>query len=184
VDTPVDGVPSQDVAHHAPLAPDPQSSRTWPMLLSAPPASLASAPVPFGLPVTAPNLPDAPAPSLVTTGAPYAPARLPFGPPDLPPTTIPSVVPTPNIPAPAAPSTLQSTTRPLGLADVPQPAPRWKRRTFGLAAEIDYSAIPRFIGDATTLVPTLTRRRLTQAMIRPRFPAAPRRSGWTILFPA
>jgi len=117
VDTPVDGAPSQDVVHHAPpLAPDPQIiARLANAFFQAPPASLASAPVPFGLPVTAPNLPDAPAPSLLTTAAPYAPARSPFGPPDLPPTTIPSVVPTPNIPAPAAPSTLQSTTRPLGL---------------------------------------------------------------------
>ena len=155
VDTPVDGAPSQDVAHHAPLAPDPQIiARLANAFFQAPPASLASAPVPFGLPVTAPNLPDAPAPSLVTTAAPYAPARSPFGPPDLPPTTIPSVVPTPNIPAPAAPSTLQSTTRPLGLADVPQPgASVGSAGPSGLPTEIDYSAIPRFLGDATTLVP-------------------------------
>jgi cysteine desulfurase/selenocysteine lyase len=155
VDTPVDGAPSQDVAHHAPLAPDPQIiARLANAFFQAPPASLASAPVPFGLPVTAPNLPDAPAPSLVTTAAPYAPARSPFGPPDLPPTTIPSVVPTPNIPAPTAPSTLQSTTRPLGLADVPQPgASAGSAGPSGLPTDMDYSAIPRFLGDATTLVP-------------------------------
>ena len=34
-------------------------------------APLASAPVPFGLPVATPNLPDAPAPSVVTTAALY-----------------------------------------------------------------------------------------------------------------
>ena len=68
-----------------------------------------------------PSLTDIPAPSIVTTVAPLAPARAPFGPIDFPPTTIPSVVPTPNVPAPSAPQTLHSSTRPLGLADVPQP---------------------------------------------------------------
>ena len=47
-----------------------------------------------GLPVAAPSLPDTPAPSVVTSAAPFTPARPPFGPPDIPPTTIPSVVPT------------------------------------------------------------------------------------------
>jgi len=154
-DLPVDGAPTQDVAHHAPLAPDAQMiARLANAFFQAPPASATAAPVPFGLPATAPNLPDAPAPSLVTTAAPYAPARSPFGPPDLPPTTIPSVVPTPNVPAPAAPTTLQSSTRPLGLADVPQPgASVGSASPYGAPAEIDYSAIPRLLAGDLALVP-------------------------------
>ena len=120
----------------------------------APPASLASAPVPFGLPVATPNLPDAPAPSVVTTAAPFAPARAPLGPPDIPPTTIPSVVPTPNIPAPSAPTTLQSSTRPLGLADVPQPgASAGGASPSAAPTDIDYSAIPRLLAGDLALVP-------------------------------
>ena len=155
-DLPVDGAPSQDVAHHAPLAPDAQMiARLANAFFQAPPASLTSAPVPFGLPVTAPNLPDAPAPSVVTTAAPFAPARAPLGPPDLPPTTIPSVVPTPNVPAPAAPTTLQSSTRPLGLADVPQPGASVGSASPSAAApgDIDYSAIPRLLAGDLALVP-------------------------------
>jgi cysteine desulfurase/selenocysteine lyase len=91
-DSPVDGVPAQDVAHHAPAPFDPQMiAGLANAFFKAPPASLASAPVPFGLPVATPNLPDAPAPSVVTTAAPFVPARAPLGPPDIPPTTIPSV---------------------------------------------------------------------------------------------
>jgi len=86
---------------------------------SAPVASLPLSPV--GLPVTTPGLPDLPAPSVVNTIAPHAPAKSPYGPPDIPQTTIPSVVPTPNIPAPSAPTSMQSPTRPLGVADAPQP---------------------------------------------------------------
>jgi cysteine desulfurase/selenocysteine lyase len=82
----------------------------------------ASGPLsPVGLPVTTPGLPDLPAPSVVTTVAPHAPAKAPYGPPDAPPTTIPSVVPTPNIPAPSAPTSMQSPTRPFGATDLPQP---------------------------------------------------------------
>lgn len=76
---------------------------------------------PVGLPVTTPGLPDLPAPSVVTTVAPHAPAKTPYGPPDVPPTSIPSVVPTPNIPAPSAPTSMQSPTRPFGATDLPQP---------------------------------------------------------------
>lgn len=82
----------------------------------------ASGPLsPVGLPVSTPGLPDLPAPSVVTTVAPHAPAKAPYGPPDAPPTTIPSVVPTPNIPAPSAPTSMQSPTRPFGATDLPQP---------------------------------------------------------------
>ena len=78
-------------------------------------------PSPLGFPVATPGLPDMPAPSVVTTVAPHAPAKTPYGPPDVPPTTIHSVVPTPNIPAPSAPMSIQSPTRPFGATDLPQP---------------------------------------------------------------
>lgn len=87
---------------------------------------------PVGLPVATPSLPDAPAPSVVNTVAPLVPAKTPYGPPDIPQTTIPSVVPTPNIPSPTAPSSMQSPTRPLGAADIPQPG-----ASFGQAAPVD-----------------------------------------------
>ena len=49
---------------------------------------------------------------------------------------------------------VESTTRPLGLADVPQPgASAGSAGPSGLPTDMDYSAIPRFLGDATTLVP-------------------------------
>ena len=155
VDTPIDGAPAQDVAIHAPPPFDPRMIEGLAnSFFQSPPASLASAPVPFGFPVTTPNLPDAPAPSIVTTAAPHIPARTPLGPPDLPPTTIPSVVPTPNIPAPSAPTTLQSSTRPLGLADVPQPgASLGSAAPSGAPADIDYSAIPRLLAGDMALVP-------------------------------
>ncbi len=154
-DSPVDGAPAQDAAHHAPAPFDPQMiAGLANAFFQAPPASLASAPVPFGLPVATPNLPDAPAPSVVTTAAPFAPARAPLGPPDIPPTTIPSVVPTPNIPAPSAPTTLQSSTRPLGLADVPQPgASAGGASPSAAPTDIDYSAIPRLLAGDLALVP-------------------------------
>ncbi len=154
-DSPVNDAPAQDVAHHAPAPFDPgMIADLANAFFQAPPASLASAPVPFGLPVSTPNLPDAPAPSVVTTAAPFAPARAPLGPPDIPPTTIPSVVPTPNIPAPSAPSTMQSSTRPLGLADAPQPgASAGGASPSAAPTDIDYSAIPRLLAGDTALVP-------------------------------
>ena len=154
-DSPVDGAPARDAAHHAPAPFDPQMiAGLANAFFQAPPASLTSAPVPFGLPVATPNLPDAPAPSVVTTAAPFAPARTPLGPPDIPPTTIPSVVPTPNIPAPSAPTTLQSSTRPLGLADVPQPgASAGGASPSAAPTDIDYGAIPRLLAGDLALVP-------------------------------
>lgn len=107
---------------------------------------------PPGPPVTSPSLPDVPAPSVVTSVAPFTPARPPFGPPDLPPTTIPSVVPTPNIPAPAAPTNLQSPTRPLGLDDVPQPGA--SPGSTGAPSDLDFSTLPRLLNAADlTLAP-------------------------------
>ena len=155
-DSAVDGAPAQDAAHHAPAPFDPRMiSGLANAFFQAPPVSLASTSVPFGLPVATPNLPDAPAPSVITTAAPFAPARAPLGPPDIPPTTIPSVVPTPNIPAPSAPTTLQSSTRPLGLADVPQPgASAGGASPSAASTDIDYSAIPRLLAGDMALVPS------------------------------
>ena len=154
-DSPVDGARAQDVAHHAPAPFDPLAIADLAnAFFQAPPASLASTPVPFGLPVATPNLADAPAPSVVTTAAPFAPARAPLGPPDIPQTTIPSVVPTPNIPAPRAPSTMQSSTRPLGLANAPQPgASAGGASPLAAPTDIDYSAIPRLLAGDMALVP-------------------------------
>ena len=154
-DSPVDGAPAQDVAHHAPPPFDPRMiAGLANAFFQAPPGSLAPAPIPFGPPVATPNLPDAPAPSVVTTAAPFAPARAPLGPPDIPQTTIPSVVPTPNIPAPSAPTTLQSSARPLGLADMPQPgASAGGASPSAAPTDIDYSAIPHLLAGDLALVP-------------------------------
>ena len=189
-DSPVDGAPAQDAAHHAPAPFDPQMiAGLANAFFRAPPASLASAPVPFGVPVAAPNLPDAPAPSVVTTAAPFAPARAPLGPPDIPPTTIPSVVPTPNIPAPSAPTTLQSSTRPLGLADVPRPgASAGGASPSAAPTDIDYSAIPRLLaGDLALVPPSHADARVWRVLARwvlarepPPFPADRRRRKSTI----
>jgi cysteine desulfurase/selenocysteine lyase len=106
-DLPLDNIPVQDVGHHAAPAIDPNMiARLANAFFQQSPAPLTNAPPPFGPPALTPSLPDVPAPSVVTTIAPHAPARVSFGPPDVPQTTIPSVVPTPNIPAPAAPTGL------------------------------------------------------------------------------
>jgi cysteine desulfurase/selenocysteine lyase len=155
--------PSEDaLADHASSWPDPASS--WPdpnviaqlanAFFQTPPNQSAPVPVSPGVPIAPPSLPEAPAPSIVTSAAPFVPARPPIGAPDLPPTTIPSVVPTPNVSAPAPPTALQPAVPPYGLSDAPQPGA--STGAFGPAAlptDIDYSAIPRFLGDATRLVP-------------------------------
>ena len=153
-DLPADGVPSEETASHAaPFDPE-MIARMANAFFRAPPGAAAEPPLPFGLPVAAPNLTDAPAPSIVTTLAPVAPARAPYGPPDIPQTTIPSVVPTPNVPAPAAPTNMHSPTRPLGIADVPQPGASLGGATpVGAPGDIDYSAIPRLLAGDMALVP-------------------------------
>lgn len=151
-DFPLDNVPAQDVGHHgAPVIDPDMIARLANAFFQQPPVQPAAAGLPFGPPVLAPSLPDLPAPSIVTTVAPLAPARTPYGPPDAPQTTIPSVVPTPNIPAPAAPTGLQSPTRPLGLDQIPQPG-----ASLGGSAppDVDYSLIPRLLAADMSLVPT------------------------------
>lgn len=154
-DLPLDPVPVQDAGHHAAPAIDPDMiARLANAFFQQPLLSPAATPLPLAPPAHMPSLPDTPAPSVVTTAAPFAPARAPFGPPDIPQTTIPSVVPTPNIPAPSAPTGLQSPTRPLGLDQVPQPgASAGSATPDGLPSDIDYSLIPRLLVGATALVP-------------------------------
>jgi cysteine desulfurase/selenocysteine lyase len=154
-DLPLDNVPVQDAGRHAAPIVDPDMiARLANAFFQQPPVSPADSPLPFGPPVLTPSLPDAPAPSVVTTVAPYAPARASYGPPDVPQTTIPSVVPTPNIPAPAAPTGLQSPTRPLGLDHIPQPgASLGSSGPSGVPADIDYSLIPRLLASDMALVP-------------------------------
>ncbi|WP_084679231.1 family 2A encapsulin nanocompartment cargo protein cysteine desulfurase [Methylocystis sp. ATCC 49242] len=148
-DLPIEG---PVVPEAAPLLLDPDMiARLANAFFHAPPGQSFAAPLPFAPPAATPNLPDAPAPSVVTTAAPVVPARPPYGPPDVPQTTIPSVVPTPNIPAPSAPSGLQSSTHPLGFENIPQPG-----ASLGGAAtpaEIDYSLLPRLLADELSLAP-------------------------------
>ena len=152
-DMPLGGAPSVEAVDHHALAPfDPEiiaqmanSFFQAPLPGSAPilpnPTSASS---PVAPPVTMPGLPDAPAPSIVNTLAPHVPAKLSYGPPDIPQTTIPSVVPTPNIPAPSAPTSMQSSTRPLGVADVPQPGASVGQTTpSNVPGAFDFAAIPK-----------------------------------------
>jgi cysteine desulfurase/selenocysteine lyase len=103
-----------------------------------------------GMPIVPPTPALMPAPSVVTTIAPLAPAASPLGTPDLP-TTIPSVVPTPNISAPPAPSRDQHLVP--GLPDAPQPG-----ASPGLFAPVypigrDLNAPLAQLGDITAFVP-------------------------------
>ncbi|QGM97767.1 family 2A encapsulin nanocompartment cargo protein cysteine desulfurase [Methylocystis parvus] len=154
-DLPLDHVPAQDAGRHAPPSIDPDAiARLANAFFQQPPVQPTSSASPFGPPVLTPSLPDAPAPSVVNTVAPYAPARSPYGPPDVPQTTIPSVIPTPNIPAPAAPTGLQSPTRPLGLDHIPQPgASPGSAGPAGASSDVDYSLIPRLLSTDMALVP-------------------------------
>jgi cysteine desulfurase/selenocysteine lyase len=155
-DLPVDGVPSDETLRHgAPVSLDPEMiARLANAFFQAPPNAVAQPSLPLNMPAATPNITDTPAPSVVTTVAPYAPARAPYGPPDIPQTTIPSVVPTPNIPQPTAPTDLRSPTRPLGFADIPQPGASLGGATpAGVPGEIDYSAIPRLLAGDLALVP-------------------------------
>lgn len=139
----LDALPTQDAGDHQRPVIDPDViERLANAFFQQPPVTVAPSPLPFGPPAHTPSLLDLPAPSVVTTVAPYAPARAPFSPPDVPQTTIPSVVPTPNIPAPSAPTGLQSPTRPLGLDQIPQPG---ASGASGFPAEVDYSLIPRLL---------------------------------------
>lgn len=168
VDLPVDGLPSEEAfTNHDAAAPDAKiiAQMANAFLRALPDATLPTngavtqqtgAPALAGvlpsMPAVTPNLTDIPAPSFTTSVAPYAPVRAPFGPVDFPPTTIPSVVPTPNIPAPSAPQTLHSSTRPLGLADIPQPGASLGGATSSILGELDYSEPTRRLAQEFSLV--------------------------------
>jgi len=160
IETPA-GLPStaapseQAPTHHASAAPDAEMiARMANAFFQLQPHQAQPAPVSPGVPVAPPSLPEAPAPSVVTSAAPYVPARSPVGPPDLPPTTIPSVAPTPNLSAPAAPTYAQPGTRPLGLPDPPQPGASLGGAQADLPVEIDYSIIPRLFGEGAGVSPS------------------------------
>ena len=181
VDFPIDGLPSEEAfTHHDAAAPDAQiiAHMANAFFGALPNASLpttgavtqqSGAPALAGalpsIPAVTPSLTDIPAPSIVTTVAPHAPARAPFGPMDFPPTTIPSVVPTPNVPAPSAPQTLHSSTRPLGLADIPQPGASLGGATSSIPGELDYSEPTRRLAQEFSLVENDARRSPVQATI-------------------
>ncbi|WP_018407237.1 family 2A encapsulin nanocompartment cargo protein cysteine desulfurase [Methylocystis rosea] len=170
IDFPIDGLPSKEAfTHHDAAAPDAQIiahmanaffgalphatlPATGAVTQQSGAPALAGA-LPF-FPAVTPSLTDIPAPSVVTSIAPHAPARAPFGPMDFPPTTIPSVVPTPNVPAPSAPQTLHSSTRPLGLADIPQPGASLGGATSSVPGELDYSEPTRRLAQEFSLVET------------------------------
>lgn len=162
---PVDGAPSSELAsHHADMPFTPEAiAQIANAFFQAPPASPANTPLapvsslplsPVGLPVTTPSLPDLPAPSVVNTVAPHAPAKSPYGPPDVPQTTIPAVVPTPNIPAPSAPTSMQSPTRPFGIADAPQPgASMGQAAPAGVPSALDSASLQNVSLSDMSLVP-------------------------------
>jgi cysteine desulfurase/selenocysteine lyase len=152
---PATDVPSHEtLEHHAPAPFDPQAIAQMANAFFLQPAQFTPAPTTPGVPVAPPAMPEAPAPSIVTTAAPYTPARAPLGPPDIPPTTIPSVVPTPNVSAPAAPTHAQPGSRPLGLPDPPQPGASVGSAQSEIPTTIDYSLIPRLLGDSLSLTPS------------------------------
>lgn len=133
-------------------APSDSSPNAWPdpsviaqlanALFQAPPNQPVAVPASPGIPLAPPSPAFAPAPSVVTSVAPYAPAQAPYGVPDVPPTTIPSVVPTPNVSAPPAPTQRDFALLPPGMTDVPQPG----------ASPGAFSGVPD-LGDYTALVP-------------------------------
>jgi cysteine desulfurase/selenocysteine lyase len=94
-----------------------------------------------GVPVAPPSPAFFPAPNVVTTAAPFAPANPLVGPPDLPPSTIPSIVPTPNLTAPHAPS---QSALPPGYGEPPLP---------GASTGSVGPAAPFGLGDTAHLVP-------------------------------
>jgi len=150
---PATDVPSQEtVEHHAPAPFDPQIiAQMANAFFQLQPHQIPPAPIGPGVPISAPLPPDVPAPSVLTTVAPYAPARPSYGPPDIPPTTIPSVVPTPVIAAPSAPTYAQPGSRPLGMPDPPQPGASVGGLEADVPNTIDYSSIPRLFGEALAL---------------------------------
>ncbi|MGA9600815.1 MAG: segregation protein B, partial [Methylocystis sp.] len=150
---PATDVPSHEtLEHHAPAPFDPQMiAQMANAFFQLQPHQVPPEPIAPGVPVAAPLAPDVPAPSVVTTVAPYAPARPSYGPPDIPPTTIPSVVPTPNVAAPAAPTNSQPGSRPLGMPDPPRPGASVGALEADVPNAIDYASIPRLFGEALAL---------------------------------
>ena len=155
-DLPAGGAPgfsgAPSLGDAAPSWPDPAMiARLANAFFQAAPNQPVSAPGEQGVPIAPPSPAIAPAPTVTTSAAPYAPANPLVGPPDLPPSTIPSVVPTPNISAPQAPS---FSTAPVGLGAPPQPGGSPGAvgpNGFDLSALTGFSALD--LGDAVQFVP-------------------------------
>jgi cysteine desulfurase/selenocysteine lyase len=108
-----------DIPYSAPSWPDANMiARMANAFFQSPPNQPISSPSSPGVLVAPPSPAMVPAPSVVTTVAPFAPASPGMGPPNVPPTTIPSYVPTPNI---SVPLISHPPAGPLGLSDLPQP---------------------------------------------------------------
>jgi len=108
-----------DMPYPALSWPDPNViARMANAFFQSPPNQPISSPSSPGVLVAPPSPAMVPAPSVVTTVAPFAPASPGMGPPNVPPTTIPSYVPTPNI---SVPLISHPPAGPLGLSDLPQP---------------------------------------------------------------
>ncbi len=152
---PPNATPADPLSRDALAWPDPSViAQLANAFFQAPPNQAASTSAGPGIPIVPPSPTEAPAPSVLTTVAPFTPARPPYSAPDLPPTTIPSVVPTPNISAPSVPERAQSSLLPPGLSDLPQPGA--SAGAFGPPSpptELDLSALPRFLGETTALIP-------------------------------
>jgi cysteine desulfurase / selenocysteine lyase len=116
----------------------------------ASPHGPVSTPESPGAPIAPPSPTIMPAPSVVTSVAPHAPAAPPFGTPDLP-TTIASVVPTPNISAPTAPSLGRHAVP--GLPDIPQPGASPGAFAPPYPIAMDLNAPLAQLGDITAFVP-------------------------------
>ena len=149
---PSPGVSAGDVASHGggPTLPDvsliQQMANT---LFRAPPNGvLQQTP-----PATPPSPTLMPAPSVVTTVAPYAPAQAPVAPPDMPPTTIPSVVPTPTYPAPVAPGGVPLTFTQTAPEPVPQPGGSAGLFLPPVPSSNGLGALPKELADLVRLVP-------------------------------
>src|SRR5271166_4748652 len=136
----------------SPAAPQGGATPTWPdpsviaqmanALFQQPPHGTLPSQADPGVPLAPPSPAFFPAPNVVTTVAPYAPANPLVGPPDLPPSTIPSLAPTPNFTAPHAPN---FSSLPPGYGEPPMPG--------ASPGSVGPAGAPFGLGEATQLVP-------------------------------
>ena len=113
----------------------------------AAPSQEPAAPHVLTLPSSPPSPGDVPSVSPAATLAPHAPARPPTAGPDLPPVTVPSVVPTPNIPAPHAPTAVAVP----GVPGLPQPGGSPGLALPDFPGAFSFGALPPGIASALAL---------------------------------